>query len=125
MFVALCAAATIGLGGMMPALASAASPPNATKQTVCQALDAGTDCSSDPNGVSLNSVIGTIVNIFSFVIGVVAVIMIIVAGYRYVVSGGDSSKVSTARSTITYALVGIVIAVMAQGLVRFVLNNLK
>jgi len=96
------------------------------KQTVCQALDAGTDCTQDPHGgISVNKIITTIVNVLSFVVGVVAVIMIMVGGFRYVTSAGDSSKASSAKSTITYAIVGIVIVAFAQVIVRFVLESLK
>src|SRR3954454_11329700 len=49
---------------------------------------------------SVNTLIATIINIFSFVVGVVAVIMIIIGGFRYVTSGGDSANVSGAKNTI-------------------------
>lgn len=134
-FAATFAVVILGLSGTMPVLASAApgttgsSSDSATtadtaQQDVCQALDAGTDCKQNPHGnVSVNSLITTIVNIFSFVVGTTAVIMIIVGGFRYVTSGGDSGKLGSAKGTITYALVGIAIVALAQGMVRFVLKN--
>lgn len=64
-----------------------------------------------------------IINIFSIVVGVVAVIMIIVGGFRYIISGGDSSSVQGAKNTILYAIVGLVIVVFAQVIIRFVLTN--
>ena len=54
--------------------------------------------------------------------GVLAIIMVIVAGFKYIVSGGDSGKVGSAKNTLIYALVGIAIAVFAQFLVHFVIN---
>ena len=121
LFLAMGVVVILGLGSALPALASA----DTAKQTVCQTLGAGADCTQNTQGsVSLNSIIKTVINIFSFVIGVVAVIMIMISGYRFVTSGGDSSKVSSARSTITYALVGIVVAALAQGIVRFVLKSI-
>lgn len=69
----------------------------------------------------LNQMVATIVNLFSVVVGVVAVLMIIVGGFRYITSGGDSGNVSTAKNTILYAIVGLVIVALAQFIVKFVL----
>lgn len=109
-----------GLGGaaLAPQLVMADSPTSAA----CSALGSSADCSSQPsNGVAINSVITAVINVLSMVVGVVAVIMIIVGGFKYVTSNGDSSAISSARSTITYAIVGLIIVALAQVIVRFVL----
>ena len=49
--------------------------------------------------------------------------MIIVGGLRYITSGGESSNISGAKTTIIYALVGLVIVALAQFIVHFVLNK--
>jgi hypothetical protein len=72
---------------------------------------------------SLNDLVKNIINIFSVVVGIVAVIMIIIGGFRYITSGGDSGNVTTAKNTILYAIVGLVIVALAQFIVRFVLNK--
>jgi cytochrome bd-type quinol oxidase subunit 2 len=69
----------------------------------------------------INSIIETIVNIFSVLVGVVAVIMIIWGGLRYITSGGDSAKITSAKNTIIYALIGLVVVALAQFIVKFVL----
>jgi energy-converting hydrogenase Eha subunit B len=69
----------------------------------------------------LNQLVATIINLFSVVVGVVAVLMIIVGGFRYITSGGDSGNVSSAKNTILYAIVGLVIVALAQFIVKFVL----
>jgi len=61
------------------------------------------------------------VNILSIIIGVAAIFAIMLAGFKYISSGGDSTKVANAKSTLTYALVGLFIAALAQLLVHFVL----
>jgi hypothetical protein len=71
----------------------------------------------------LNALIATIINIFSVVVGVVAVIMIIFGGFRYITSGGDSGNVTNAKNTILYAIVGLIIVALAQFIVKFVLNK--
>ena len=64
-----------------------------------------------------------IINIFSIVVGAVSVVMIIIGGFRYIISGGDSSGVSGAKNTILYAVVGLVIVLFAQVIIRFILSN--
>jgi len=82
-------------------------------------------CSSTTqNGTSgINNIITTTINVFSIVVGVVSVIMIIVGGFRYITSGGDSSNVSSAKNTIIYAIIGLVVVALAQFIVQFVLNK--
>jgi cytochrome bd-type quinol oxidase subunit 2 len=70
-----------------------------------------------------NSLIKNIINIFSLIVGVVAVIMIIFGGFRYITSGGNDSSVGSAKNTILYAVVGLVIVALAQIIVRFVLTK--
>jgi len=88
---------------------------NTGDQTGC------TDDGSSKN--SLSSVIKNVINIFSIVVGAISVIMIIIGGFRYVVSNGDSNGVSGAKNTILYAIVGLVIVLFAQVIVKFVLTN--
>lgn len=106
----------------VPALASA----QATNELKCGANAAATgDCNTKPNSPSLNDIIARVINIISSLIAVVSVIMIMVGGFRYVTSGGDTNKVGSARSTITNAIIGLVIAVFAQVIVRFVIAKVK
>lgn len=85
-------------------------------------LSAGTKGCSSP-GVSINDVIKSVVNIISGIVGVVAVIMIIVGGFKYITSGGDANNVSSAKNTIVYAIVGLVVVALAQLLVHFVIKT--
>lgn len=65
-----------------------------------------------------------VVNIMLFVIGAVAVIMLIYGGVKYVISGGAQDKVAEAKNTILYAIVGIVVAILAFAVVNFVVTGL-
>lgn len=82
-------------------------------------------CDVDPTDAqeTVNDIIATVINIFSIVVGVTAVIMIIVGGFQYITSGGDSGKVTTAKNTILFAIVGLVIVALAQIIVNFVLSK--
>ena len=60
-----------------------------------------------------------ITDVLLFIIGAVSVIMLIVGGIRYVVSGGDQGQVTAAKNTILYAIVGIIVAILAYAVVNF------
>src|SRR5690606_11396716 len=77
----------------------------------------------DDNTVSLEDRIRTITNILLFLLGAVAVIMIIIGGFRYVTSGGDSSSTTSAKNTIMYAVIGLVVAILAYAIVQFILDQ--
>ena len=75
-------------------------------------------------GASVSSVIGIIINVLLFIVGLVSVIMIIIGGIRYTTSAGDSSAVTGAKNTILYAIVGLIIAFLAFAIVNWVLGAL-
>jgi hypothetical protein len=88
----------------------------------------GSNCSQGQN-VPANlfgdgGIFVTIVNIFLFIIGAIAVIMLIYGGIRYTISGGDSKNVTAAKDTILYAVVGIIVAILAYAIVNFVISGL-
>lgn len=73
-------------------------------------------------GASLQDSIKTIVNVMLFILGAIAVIMIIVGGIRYATSGGDASQTKAAKDTILYAVIGLVVAILAYAIVNFVVG---
>lgn len=104
--------------------------PTTTNTCLCQGSNI--DFSSSPtsgsqsceNGSSsVGKLIRTIINVLSIIIGAIAVIMIIIGGFRYITSGGSAEGTKAARQTIVYAIVGLVIVALAQIIVHFVLNN--
>lgn len=84
-----------------------------------------TDCANTTSEAAgdVDTIITTVINIFSLVVGVVSVIMIIIGGLKYITSGGDSGNVSGAKNTILYAIIGLVIVALAQVIVKFVLGR--
>lgn len=108
----------------VPAMASAASIQGNLCGGASLKLDSNTSCASTSTATNnLNSFITKLVNVFSVVVGVVAVVMIIFGGFRYITSGGDSGNISNAKNTIIYAIIGLVIVALAQFIVQFVLNR--
>lgn len=71
----------------------------------------------------INDTIKTIVNVLSAIVGVVSVVMIIFGGFKYITSNGDSGNITSAKNTIIYAVIGLVVVALAQFIVQFVLNK--
>ena len=65
-----------------------------------------------------------VTNTILYIVGIIAVIMLIIGGIKYVVSGGDSKKVTDAKNTVLYAIIGLVIAFLAFAIVNFVISAL-
>ena len=65
-----------------------------------------------------------VVNILLFVIGAVSVIMLIYGGIRYTTSGGNATAVTSAKNTLMYSIVGLVIAILAYAVVNCVVSGL-
>lgn len=82
-----------------------------------------TDTTKDPL-TGTDGTLTKITNVVGFVAGAVAVVMIIIGGFRFVISRGDSAKVVTARQTIVYSVVGLIVIVFARELVIFVLSRI-
>jgi len=83
----------------------------------------GDEISQDQAKNSIENIIETTINLFSLVVGVIAVIMIIIGGLKYIMSSGDASNVTSAKNTILYAIIGLVIVAFAQIIVLFVLDT--
>lgn len=106
------------------AMAQATTTPN-INQGLCNGANlkvSGGTCDSS-NGDTVNNLVATVINIFSWIVGIIAVIMIIIGGIKYVTSGGDSNNISSAKTTIIYAIIGLVVVALAQVIVKFVLNR--
>ena len=70
-----------------------------------------------------DSVFQTVTNVMLFLIGAISVVMLIYGGIRYTISQGDSTAVTNAKNTIMYAVIGIVIAILAFAIVNFVVTT--
>lgn len=109
-----------GMAALSPVAVFAADP----RDEVCKGIDAasGNGCYTD---ISLTAVIRNLINVFSVIVGIVAVVMIVVAGFKYITSGGDSGNMTSAKNTLVYAIIGLVVAALAQVIVRFVLQSVN
>lgn len=76
-----------------------------------------------PHTDASSSTLKTILNIVFAVIGALALLMIVVAGFRYVISSGEPAKVAEIKNQILYALIGLIVIAMAGAIVNFVLGR--
>lgn len=74
-------------------------------------------------GNDLMSRVKTIINVVLGVVGVVAVVIIIIAGVYFILSQGDAAKITRAKNTIIYGVVGLLVALLAFAIVNFVLSS--
>ena len=103
----------------LPAIAAESGP----QAAVCDGIGmAGGNCNESKADSSITKLVTIIINIFSWVVGIVAVLMIIFAGFTYVTSaGGDGVK--TAKNIIIYAVIGLVVVAFAQVIVHFAIGT--
>lgn len=81
------------------------------------------ECAPPTGSPSVNDTVQNALNLFSAIVGIIAVIMLIVGGINYITSQGDSSKTTKAKDTILYAAIGLVIVALAQVISHFVLER--
>lgn len=110
----------IGIGGtLLPAADSHAinvfDACSGNTTAVCKA--------TGPNGDKAPSMIKTVINTLLYVLGIISVVMIVIGGIRYTTSNGDPSGLKTARDTIIYSVVGLVVAMLSYSIVNFVVGQ--
>ena len=104
---------------------STASLSGSVSAQVSKGIDTAT--TSEMKGKSIDGdggLIKTVVNVLLWAVGILSVIMIIFSGFRYITSAGDASKTKSAQSTLTYSVVGLIVAIMAYAIVNMVINRL-
>ena len=89
----------------------------------CAAFNDTPNC-ADPASGGFDDVWSNIINVATFAVGIVAVLLILIGGLRYVLSGGDPQATASAKNTIIYAIVGLIVAIIARAIVVFVLSRI-
>ena len=104
-----------------------AAPTPAGAVDVFQPCAGNTDTAvcKDTKNESVGKIITPIINTLLFLLGAISVIMIIVAVIRYTTSNGDSSLVTSAKNTLFYAVLGLIVAILSFAIVNFVLTAFK
>lgn len=118
------AVATLLVSAVVAIVTMSSVSANTDLSTACNAGGMADSAVCKGRGENVGGSFGqNIVNTMLFVLGIVAVVMIIFGGFKYVTANGDASKISSAKNTILYSVVGLVVAIMAWGIVTFVVNQ--
>lgn len=103
-------------------ICQACNDPQGKTSVYCQSQYIHSETSTD---TTLAKTIGKISTFIAYLGGTIAVIVVIYGGFRYVVSGGNEQKITTAKNTILYGVIGVVVIAISQALIIFVINALK
>ena len=114
---------TVGIGLIVPLNAHAVT--NLISDQCAGVTDSAVCNKAQSKSSTPASLIGKIVNTLLYIVGALSVIMIIIGGIMYATSAGDSGRITTAKNTITYAIVGLVVSFLAFAIVQFVVTQIK
>lgn len=89
----------------------------------CARTGANSVSTGGANTSDIGTAIKTVVNILLFIVGAVAVVMVVIGGIKYTTSSGDSNSITSAKNTILYAVIGVIVAVSAYAVVNFVIDR--
>jgi hypothetical protein len=108
----------LGFGGAVLAPASNVSAINVFDQ--CANNSSAAVCKA--KGDTIGPMIQTVINILLYILGMTAVVMIVIGGIRYTTSNGDSSAIKSAKDTILYSVIGLIVAILSYTIVNFVIS---
>lgn len=115
----------IGVAAPMAASAPVAAQSSLAEQRLCEGSGgtySGGNCRTAGKPQTVQGTFKVIANTLLFLVGAIAVIMIIIGGLRYVTSGGDQAGVNSAKNTILYAIIGVIVAFAGYAIVNFVID---
>lgn len=96
------------------------------KSALCEGaglVNGTTGCDTPIGSPDVNSTLKSAINLFGAIIGIIAVVMIMISGIKYITSQGDPAQINSAKNTALYAAIGLVIVALSQVIVRFVLSR--
>lgn len=117
--------ASLGVMSLVSAALVYADPATEIKDGISAIDDRGLDCkdaSGNPRKCTFGDQVRTIVNLMLYILGAIAVVMIVIGGIRYTTANGESGNLKAAKDTILYSAVGLVVAIMAFAIVNFVID---
>lgn len=114
------------LAALMPATLVLAAPTDSSN-AVCEGVSFtnGGTCDTAAAASTIPKVVNLAIRILQMIVGIISVFTLITAGLGYITSGGDSAKTKTAKDRIMYSAIGLMVVVLAEVIVRFVLNRVE
>ena len=116
----------LALGGLAPATVHAATASGVFGQTCNYAPDLpgcapGSQTLDGANNTS--SYLTEFTDVFLTAAGLIAVIFLVLGGIRYITSTGDSSRIKAAKDTILYAIIGLIVVILAFPIAGYVIKT--
>jgi hypothetical protein len=114
----------LGVGSLVfiPQLSQAACSNSSEQGTGLNAVSSGgPDVCTTTGANSLPGRVGSIIDIFFIVAGAIGVLIMIIGGIRYITSTGDSKRIQAAKDTILYAVLGLIVVILARAIVGYVI----
>lgn len=90
--------------------------------TVQEGAEAARGTGMPANLFGKTGVFSRITDTLLFGVGIISVVMLVYGGLRYIISGGDNKKVTDAKNTVLYAIIGLIIAFLSYAIVHFVID---
>jgi len=107
-----------------PALAACSGGFTSSQCSACAGVsELGSSQNCSTNGKTALNVVNVAINILLLIVGIVSVVMLIFGGFKFITSGGNAEGVKQGKSTIIYAIIGLVIVVLAEVIVHTVLKT--
>lgn len=119
---ALLAFAVLFVVAAVPGQTVSADPVDVFKNACSKSSDDAVICKGGSSG--LFGVIETVIQVMLVIGGIIAVIMIVLGGIRYITSNGDQADVKAAKDTILYAVIGLIVSAAAFAIVTWVVGKL-
>lgn len=122
--IAICALTATTTLGLAPAY-SANNPCSdvCTCDGVADSVREAAGCGNNTSKDGLPNAVIAIINVIISISGILAVLFIIVGGVQYMTSQGDVAKIQKAKHTILYAVIGLIIVILAFAIVNFIINK--
>ncbi len=111
---------------LIPSLGLASQASAVNLFSPCKKLPGSATVCQETKSVNTNPIITVIkdaMEVIAFVTGAAAIILVVVSGIRFIVSGGDANAVAGAKNTLIYALVGVAVTALAQSIIVFILDK--
>jgi heme/copper-type cytochrome/quinol oxidase subunit 2 len=118
------AVATSPVAALIPSVGAFAATPPCEGGNLAGCAQGGVNSTGGGDAEPLTDTVKNIINWIIYVIGFVAVAMVIYGGVQYTTSAGAADKVTKAKNTIMYGVIGLIIAILAFAVVNFVLGML-
>lgn len=118
------------VAGLVLALGMMVAPVGLTPATVSASCTGPKNCitqgsnNARTGATDIDAVIKSVTNLLLFLVGAVSVIMLVLGGFKYVTSNGNADQIKSAKNTIMYAVIGLVVAIVAYAAVDFVVDAL-